>query len=105
MEKWIDKMTSRTYENIQGVLSYIVLFSVAIALTFTVDYYDLLAVSDLSVWGKTFMPPFIIGAWTIFGLAVVAKVWGAVVHFNFWYRIDISNKLHDLANRIDPRRR
>ena len=98
-------MTQRTYDNIQGVLSYIVLISLAMALTFTVDYYNLLAVNDLSDWGARFTPPFIAGAWTIFGLAVVAKLWGAWVQYNFWYRIDLSNKFYAIAEKIDPRRK
>jgi hypothetical protein len=100
-----EKMSSRTYENVQGVLSYVVLLSLAIAATFTIDYNNLLGANDLTAWAREFMPPFIITTWAIFAVAVVAKVWGALVHFGFWYRIDLSNKLHALAERIDPRRK
>ena len=98
-------MSSRTYENIQGALSFVVLFSVAIAATFTMEYYSLLNAMDLSDWGKQYLVPFFTTAWIIFGLAVVAKLWGAWVHLNFWYRIDLSNKLYALADKIDPRRK
>jgi hypothetical protein len=27
------------------------------------------------------------------------------VSYRFWYRIDLSNKLHALAEKIDPRRK
>lgn len=104
-EKGEEKMSSRTYETIQGVLSYVVLVSLALAATFTIDYNNLLGANDLTAWARDFMPPFIITTWAIFAVAVVAKVWGAWVSYRFWYRIDLSNKLYALAQRIDPRRK
>lgn len=98
-------MSSRTYENIQGALSFVVLFSVAIAATFTMEYYNLLNAMDLSDWGRQYMVPFFTTAWVVFALAVVAKLWGAWVHLGFWYRIDLSNKFYALADKIDPRRK
>ena len=104
-EKGEEKMSSRTYEIIQGVLSYVVLMSLALAATFTIDYNNLLGANDLTAWAREFMPPFIITTWAIFAVAVVVKLWGAWVQYRFWYRIDLSNKLHALAERIDPRRK
>jgi hypothetical protein len=69
------------------------------------EYYNLLNAMDLSEWGKQYLVPFFTTAWVIFGLAVVAKVWGALVHFGFWYRIDLSNKFYAVAEKIDPRRK
>ena len=105
LEKWIDKMTSRTYENIQGALSFVVLGSFSIAFTFTAEYYNLLNALDLTPWGMTYVPVIFNTAWVIFALAVIAKVWGAYVSFRFAYRIDIANKLYALADKIDPRRK
>ena len=104
-EKGEEKMSSRTYEIIQGVLSYVVLMSLALAATFTIDYNNLLGANDLTAWAREFMPPFIITTWAIFAVAVVVKLWGAWVQYRFWYRIDLSNKLHALAERIDTRRK
>lgn len=101
----IDKLTQRSYDTIQGLLSYVVLISLAIAVTFTVDYTQLLGANDTTAWAREFMPPFIITTWAIFAIAVVAKLWGAWVQYRFWYRIDLSNKLHALAEKIDPRRK
>ena len=98
-------MSQRAYDNIQGVLSYVVLFSLAIAGTFTAEYYSLLNAMDLSDWGKQYLVPFIAGAWAVFAVAIIAKAWGAWVSYRFWYRIDLSNKLHALAEKIDPRRK
>ena len=97
-------MNTKTYETIQGTLSFLVLGSLAIALTFTIDYFQLANALDLSIWGQTFMPSIIAGAWAIFALAVIAKVWGAYVNFRFAYRIEIANKFYAVANKIDPRR-
>ena len=104
-EKGEEKMSQRTYDNIQGVLSYVVLLSLAIAVTFTIDYNNLLGANDLTSWAREFMPPFIVTTWAIFAVAVVVKLWGAWVQYRFYYRIDLSNKLHNLAERIDPRRK
>ena len=104
-EKGEEKMSQRAYDNIQGLLSYVVLISLAIAVTFTVDYSNLLGANDLTAWAREFMPPFIITTWAIFAVAVVAKLWGAWVQYRFWYRIDLSNKFYALAEKIDPRRK
>ena len=98
-------MSSRTYENIQGALSFVVLGSLAIAATFTMEYYNLLNAMDLNQLGKEMLPAIFVTAWVIFGVAVIAKVWGAVVNEGFYRRIQISNKLYDLADKIDPRRK
>ena len=98
-------MTSRAYENIQGILSFVVLGSLAIAGTFTLDYYNLVNAMDITPWGMTYVPVIFNTAWVVFALAVVAKLWGAWVHFGFWYRIDLSNKFYAIAERIDPRRK
>ena len=100
----IEKMNTKAYETIQGALSFLVLGSLAIALTFTIDYFQLVNALDISLWGQTFMPSLIAGAWAIFALAVIAKVWGAYVNFRFAYRIEIANKFYAIANKIDPRR-
>jgi magnesium-transporting ATPase (P-type) len=97
-------MTQRIYDTIQGLLSYVILLSLAVALTFTIDYNNLLGANDLTAWGREFMPPFITTAWVIFALAVIAKAWGAWVQYRFWYRIDLANRLRTLADRLDPRR-
>jgi hypothetical protein len=96
-------ISQTAYDRFQGALSYLVLISLAMALTFTVEHYNLLAVSDLSEWGARFMPPFIATAWTVFAIAVIAKAWGAWVQYRFWYRIDLAKALRRLADRVDPR--
>ena len=97
-------MTRTTYETIQGVLSYVVLLSLAVALTFTIDYHNLLGANDLTTWGKQFMPPFFNTAWAIFALALVAKVWGSWIHNRFWLKLELAKKLHATADKLDPRR-
>lgn len=98
-------MTQRAYDNIQGVLSYVVLISLAIAGTFTMEYYNLLNAMDLTPYGKSFMPPFFMTAWAIFALAVIAKLWGGWVHNKFWIQLDLANKFYAVAEKIDPRRK
>lgn len=98
-------MSSRTYENVQGVLSFVALFSFVVASVFTLEYHQLLNAMDLSDWGRTYLPPVFTTAWIIFGLTMVAKVWGDLANVGFYRRIQISNKLYNLADRIDPRRK
>tara|TARA_B110000503_G_C7089427_1_gene388741 strand:- start:553 stop:873 length:321 start_codon:yes stop_codon:yes gene_type:complete len=105
LEKRERKMTSRAYENIQGILSFVVLGSLAIAGTFTMEYYSLLNAMDLSDWGKQYLVPFFTTAWIIFGLAVVAKLWGGWVQNKFWIKADWADKFYSVGNRIDPRRK
>ena len=104
-EKGEEKMSDRAYENIQGVLSYVVLLSGFIGFAFTLEYFNLLNAMDLSEFGKQFLPPFITGAWVIFALAIVAKIWGDLANVGFYRRIQVSNKLYNLAEKIDPRRK
>jgi hypothetical protein len=73
-------MTSRTYENVQGVLSYVLLISGALALVFTVDFNNLLGANDLTTWGMVNMPIIITATWVVAGLTLVAKVWGHLVN-------------------------
>lgn len=98
-------MTSRTYENIQGGLSWVALLSAGVAFPFTLEYYNLINAMDLSVWGQQYLPPVFGTAWAIFAVAMVAKVWGALANEGFWYRIQIANKLYAVADKIDPRRK
>lgn len=98
-------MTQRTYDNIQGLLSYAVLLSGFIAFAFTLEYHNLLNAMDLSEFGKTYLPPFINTAWAIFALAVIAKLWGGWVHNKFWLKMEIADWFYKMSVRIDPRRR
>ena len=98
-------MTQRTYDNIQGLLTYAVLVPATLALVFWVDSIGLIAVGDYSNFGYEVMPKVIGGLLVIFGLAVIAKVWGAWVHNNFWIRARLADKLHNTAYQIDPRRK
>ena len=98
-------MTQRTYDNIQGLLSYAVLIGGAIGVAFWVDYYELLAESDLSTWGYSYGPVIFQTFFAIFAVALVAKLWGGWVYNKFWLKIEIANKLHATAEKIDPRRK
>lgn len=98
-------MTSRTYDNIQGALTYAVLVSGFVALTFAIDLSDRVALGDLTAWGATYVPQIIAVSSIVFGLAVIAKAWGAWVHNKFWIKKDLADKLHLVAYRIDPRRK
>lgn len=98
-------MNSRTYENIQGLLSYTVLLSGGVALAFTLEYNNLVSEKDITAWGLQNVPVIFNTAWAIFGIAIIAKVWGAWVENKFWLKGKIADKLHALAYRIDPRRK
>jgi len=97
-------MNSRTYENIQGLLSYAVLISGAIALALTLEYNNLVLENDITAWGLQNVPTIFNTAWAIFGVAIIAKVWGAWVHNKFWLKVEIADKLYNTAYKIDPRR-
>lgn len=98
-------MTSRTYDTIQGLLSYAVLFSGAIALAFTLEYNNLIFENDITPWGRQNLPIIFNTAWAIFAVAIVAKVWGFWIENKFWLKGDIADKLHAFADKIDPRRK
>jgi hypothetical protein len=73
-------MSDTTYQNIQAGLSFLLLGSGFLAFAFTAEYFNLSNALDLSVWGQTFLPPFITGAWVVAVLTLVAKVWGHLVN-------------------------
>ena len=98
-------MSSRTYENIQGLLSYAVLIGGAVGFTFWVDYYQLLGENDLTSWGYTYTPVIFQTFFGVFAVALIAKLWGGWVHNKFYLKIEIADKLHAFADKIDPRRR
>lgn len=98
-------MTSRTYETIQGLLSYVVLISGAIAFAFTADYYFLVQENDITAWGLKYTPVIFNTAWAILAVAIIAKAWGHWVENKFWLKISFADKLHALAFKIDPRRK
>ena len=96
---------NKHYDTIQGLLSYVLLFSFAIGFAFTFEYYTRLTTMDLTPWGYTYLPTIFGVAWGIFAVALIAKVWGAWVEYGFFYRVTLSNKLRATADRVDPRRR
>jgi hypothetical protein len=93
------------YEVTQGVLSFVVLISLALAGTFTLEYYNLVNAMDITSWGMTYVPVIFNTAWVIFALAVVAKLWGGWVQNKFWLKVDLADKFYSVGNRIDPRRK
>lgn len=99
----MQNVSTKAYEVIQGILSYVALLSFAVAFTFTFEYFGLLNAMDLSEWGKQFLVPFFTTAWAIFGVAVIAKAWGAWVQYRFWYALDLAKFLRGVADRVDPR--
>ena len=98
-------MTQRTYDNIQGLLSYAVLIGGAIGVALWIDYHQLLGENDLSSWGYSYAPVIFQTFFGIFAVALVAKLWGGWVHNKFYLKIEIADKLHAFADKIDPRRR
>ena len=104
LEKGEGQMTQRTYDNIQGLLSYAVLITGAVGFAFWVDYHELLGASDLSTWGYSYGPVIFQTFFGIFAVALVAKLWGAWIHNKFWLKVEIADKLYNTAYKIDPRR-
>lgn len=99
----MESVSTKAYDLIQGILSYVALLSFAVAFTFTFEYFNLLNAMDLTDWGRSFLPPFFLTAWAIFGVAVIAKAWGAWVQYRFWYALDLAKFLRRLADKVDPR--
>jgi hypothetical protein len=97
-----EKMTAERYETIQGLLTWVVFISLGIAVTFTVEYHNLLGASDLSEFGRAYLPPFFTTAWVVLALALIAKTWGSLVRYHSYYRLELANKLYALAGKIDP---
>jgi hypothetical protein len=98
-------MTTRTYETIQGLLSYAVLISGIVGFAFWVDYSNLLGANDLSTWGYSYGPVIFQTFFGVFAVALIAKLWGAWVHNKFWLKVEIADFLQKMSVRIDPRRR
>ena len=73
-------MNSNQYRKIQSTLSLIAVVSLGLALTFTVEYYNLASANDLSEWGRDLIPPFTYALWGVSALALTAKAWGWVVN-------------------------
>lgn len=90
-----------TYELAQGLLSYVLLFAVAIGATFTFEYFSLISANDLSGWGANNLPNIITIAWGVAVVALVSKAWGSWVAFGRYYRKTLSQKLHALAYKLE----
>jgi len=95
---------NRAYENIQGVLSTLALMFGAVAAGVGIDHYMLKAEADLTAFGAEFYPTLFAYSLIGFSIVVVAKVWGHLAQNRFWLKIELSNNLHRIADRIDPRR-
>lgn len=96
---------NRVHENIQGVLSTIALVSGAIAAGASIDFNMLRAEADLSAFGAQHYPTIITASFAIFGVTMALKLWGHLANNGFWLRIELSNKLYSVAERVDPRRK
>lgn len=94
----------RGYENIQGALSIIALTFGALGAGGAIDFYFLKAEADLSAFGAEFYPALITTGLSVFAVTMVLKLAGVWVHNKFWLKIELAEKLHGLASRIDPRR-
>lgn len=97
-----ETMTAERYETIQGLLTWVVFISLGIAVTFTVEYHNLLGASDLSEFGRTYLPPFFTTAWVVLALALIAKTWGSLVRYHYYYRLTLAKKVYAIGRRIDP---
>lgn len=73
-------MNINQYRKIQSTLSLIAVVSLGLALTLTVEYYNLASANDLSQWGRDWTPPLAYALWGVSALALTAKVWGWVVN-------------------------
>lgn len=98
-------MTTRTYENIQGGLSILALTFGALLVGGSADFYFLKAETDLSAFGAEFYPALIGVSLSIFAVVMLLKLWGAFAFNGFYLKIQISNFLYKMANKIDPRRK
>ena len=97
--------TGSTYETFQGVLGW---FSLPLGATWvgaSIDFHLLKSEADLSAFGAEFYPALI--GWSGFGFALVAgiQIWGYVVENKFWLKVELANRLHRFADKVDPRRR
>lgn len=97
--------TGSTYDSVQGVLSW---FSLTLGATWigaSADFHFLKSEADLSAFGAEFYPALI--GWSGFGFALIAgiQIWGYVVENKFWLKVELANRLHGLASKVDPRRR
>jgi len=93
------------YENTQGVLSMFALTFGALGAGGAIDFHFLKSEADLSAFGAEFYPALIATGLSVFAVAMVLKLVGASVHNSFWLRIELSNKLYSVAERVDPRRK
>lgn len=98
------KIIDRGYESIQGGLSIFALTFGAVGVGASADFHFLKSEADLSAFGAEFYPVLITVGLSVFLGAMVLKGIGAWVHNKFWLKIELAEKLHGLASRIDPRR-
>ena len=91
---------NKAYEVTQGLLSWVGLVTLGVAFPFTLEALGVLDVIGYSTYvAETAL---------IFGsvglMAVAIKLAMGWFSNKFWVKIQIANKLHALAGKIDPRR-
>lgn len=97
-------MTQKTYDNIQGLLSYGIMIGGLIGFAFWADYNQLLSDNDVSPWGYAYAPIIYQSFFALFAVSLIAKLWGSWIHNRFWLKVEIADKLHAIADKLDPRR-
>lgn len=91
-------MKSETYENIQGVGSLIAFVFSGVAVPFTLEYagvMDTLGGQDVAVVGLIALV-----AWAVIAVAFAIKVAVAWSEYAWYYRQELAQKLHRLADKV-----
>lgn len=92
---------NKAYEITQGLLSWVAFLAFGVAFPFTLEAMGVLNAMSFDQYVAETALIFV----GVFALAMVVKMVMAISSEHFWLRIRLANKLHAVAEKIDPRRR
>jgi uncharacterized membrane protein len=98
-------VNSRTYENIQGIGSWVAFLATGVAFPFSLEYAGLIDAmsADLYTEGRAMMFLIIVVSISILAVTLAVKAGLSWAEYKWYYRQDLAQKLHRLADRIAKR--
>ena len=98
-------MRSNTYENIQGLGSWVAFLATGVAFPFTLEYAGVIDAmsADLYTEGRAMMFLIIVVSVSILAVTLAVKAGLSWAEYKWYYRQALAQKLYRLAHKIASR--
>jgi hypothetical protein len=98
-------MKSSTYENVQGVGSWVALLSGGVTFPFVLEYAGIINAMSVDAYaeGREIMGAVILIGVTILAVSLAVKVSLSWKEYEWYHRQAVAQKLHHLAEKIARR--